>query len=215
MEPATLAAKYDAIGEKYGTRYRDPQWWADRQAALVLGWGRAIEPGDSVLEFGCADGRLLEKLAVAGCRISAVDLSGQMVSLARARLEARGLSGDLRSGNLDEHFIDQNVDCVIALMANFFYYSRDPGAALRRFYKAARKKVLVDINPRTCPIPRGMDMLKKAGFVRVSWRPFFVPQKVRVGAFGRMALSAAEAAPLLRSAVLRYKFSAVLKGEKP
>jgi len=211
---AELAAKYDAIGEKYSSRYRDPEWWSRRQAALVLRWGTPLSPGDSVFEFGCADGRLVENLAVAGCRVGAVDLSSKMISLARARLGARNLAGDLRTGPMDEHVFEAPVDAVVALMANFFDYSRDPRATLKKFHAAARKKLLVDLNPRTFSLRKGLALLREAGFARVAWRPFFVPQRVGVGPLGRAALAAAEATPVVNALLLRRKFSVVLKGEK-
>lgn len=50
----------------------------------------APKPGERVLDLGCGDGVLTEKLVQAGCLVVAVDASAEQVSAARARgLDAR------------------------------------------------------------------------------------------------------------------------------
>ena len=47
-------------------------------------------PGERVLDLGCGDGALTEKLVAAGCRVIAIDSSAEQIGAARARgLDAR------------------------------------------------------------------------------------------------------------------------------
>lgn len=51
-------------------------------------------PGERILDLGCGDGALTEKLAARGCRVIAVDASAAQVQAARARgLDARVMDG--------------------------------------------------------------------------------------------------------------------------
>jgi trans-aconitate methyltransferase len=61
------------------------------------------EKGEAVLDLGCGDGALTEKLAEAGCVVTAVDSSPEMVAAACARgLDAHGV--DARELTFDRQF---------------------------------------------------------------------------------------------------------------
>lgn len=54
-----------------------------------------VQPGERVLDLGCGDGALTEKLAAAGAVATAVDASSSMVEAAKARgLDARLTTGE-------------------------------------------------------------------------------------------------------------------------
>src|SRR6476620_3424307 len=55
----------------------------------------APRPGDRILDLGCGDGALTEKLAAAGCNVLGADASAELVNAARARgLDARLINGE-------------------------------------------------------------------------------------------------------------------------
>ena len=55
----------------------------------------AARPGEAILDLGCGDGALTEKIAATGAVMTGADASAAMVAAARARgLDVREVSGD-------------------------------------------------------------------------------------------------------------------------
>ena len=78
----------------------DPERYA-RNARFVADLGAPVvellasQPGERILDLGCGDGALTEKLVRMGCRVVGVDSSVAQIEAARARhLDARVMSGD-------------------------------------------------------------------------------------------------------------------------
>jgi|SRR5579862_4863257 len=87
-----------------------PQTWDPERYALnarfVADLGMpAVEllaprAGERILDLGCGDGALTEKLVAMGCRVTGVDASEQQIAAARARgLDARVMDGERLSFN--------------------------------------------------------------------------------------------------------------------
>jgi SAM-dependent methyltransferase len=60
---------------------------ADRRGRLFVGCGR-IGPGLNVLELGCGTGEFTRRVAPSGARVVALDLSGDLLAKARAKVGA-------------------------------------------------------------------------------------------------------------------------------
>lgn len=207
-----LVVKYDRLAATYSSRYRDPGAIAARQLALALRWGAPPPQGGRVLELGCSDGFVTAELARAGFGVTAVDLSPGMVAAARERLLRQGLAADFRVTPVEAFRPEARFDVTLGLMWTFFGYLHDPVPVLRRLADGSNK-VLVDVNPRQLSVRAAVHAMRAAGFRTVDWRPFFLPQRVRVPGALRTALEIAERIPVLRSVPLRWKFTVVLKGE--
>jgi 2-polyprenyl-3-methyl-5-hydroxy-6-metoxy-1,4-benzoquinol methylase len=98
--------------------------------ALELTADRAT--GACVLDAGCGAGPLTVALAERGHRVTAVDLSPQMVELCRSAVAARGVRGsvELACGDVLEMGLEPaSFDVVYAL--GFLQYQEDEVAALR------------------------------------------------------------------------------------
>jgi trans-aconitate methyltransferase len=88
------------------------------------------KPGESILDLGCGDGALTERLAAQGVEIEGIDVSEDMLRAARAR----GLN--VRLGDATTCTVTRPVDAVFSNAV--LHWVRDPRAAVRRI-KAALK----------------------------------------------------------------------------
>ena len=86
------------------------------------------QPGERVLDLGCGDGALTEKLVEAGCRVVAVDASPEQVQAARRR----GL--DARVADATALDFDGAFDAVFSNAV--LHWIRDPDAALAAVHRA-------------------------------------------------------------------------------
>jgi len=87
----------------------------------------AAQSGERILDLGCGDGALTEKLAALGCLVTGVDASPEQIAAARARgLDARIVDGqhlpfqnefDAVFSNAALHWM-KNADAVIAGVAS-------------------------------------------------------------------------------------------------
>lgn len=87
----------------------------------------AVQPGERVLDLGCGDGVLSEKIAGLGAMVIGVDASAEMVSAAKVRgIDARQMDGyhltfqrefDAVFSNAALHWMKQDPDAVIAGVA--------------------------------------------------------------------------------------------------
>ena len=85
-------------------------------------------PGERVLDVGCGDGALTEKLIEAGCRVVAIDASQEQVRAARGRgLDAR--VGDVTALDFEGEFDAAFSNAVL-------HWIRDPDAALAAIHRA-------------------------------------------------------------------------------
>jgi ubiquinone/menaquinone biosynthesis C-methylase UbiE len=102
-----LAPGYDAqAGGKYANAYADA-------VALARGY---LRPTDRVLDFACGTGLVTLALADAAASFFGVDISPNMIGLARAKCEARGVSNaGFSVGTLfDDSLAESSFDAVLA-----------------------------------------------------------------------------------------------------
>jgi SAM-dependent methyltransferase len=105
-------------------------------AAFVPALGAAVlelldpRPGERVLDLGCGDGALTERIATAGAEVIGVDASEEMVAAACLRgIDAR--VGDGQSLDFENEF-----DAVFSNAA--LHWMLDPAAVARGVYRALR-----------------------------------------------------------------------------
>jgi len=99
-------------------------------AGGVIEW-LAAQPGERVLDLGCGDGQLTQKLIAAGASVTGVDASADMVVAARAR----GIAADLaRAESLP--YADASFDGVFSNAA--LHWVQDQDAMMREVKRVLR-----------------------------------------------------------------------------
>ncbi len=98
-------------------QYADALAYFARRAELVVSVGPRLETGDTVLDVGCADGRLAEFLEAYGIGYQGLDTVPEMVEQARAH----GIEAEV--GDLNDYVPPEPVTATLCFRA--IYYSRD------------------------------------------------------------------------------------------
>src|SRR5215472_14183884 len=116
-------------------------WNASRyaaNAAFVPALGQPVldllqpQPGEHILDLGCGDGVLTEKLVAIGAQVVGVDSSADMVAAARRRgIDARVMDATALT-------FDQEFDAVFS-NAVLHWIKHDPDAAIASAYRALRR----------------------------------------------------------------------------
>lgn len=90
---------------------------------------------ESILEVACGTGRLMAIMESGGYRVTGLDLSPEMLALARPRVKGVLVQRDMRELEFREEF-----DAVLCMGSSFTYMSTDVDAlrALRGFYSALK-----------------------------------------------------------------------------
>ena len=184
--------------------YADGNRYLAHRADLVRTLGPPLVHGDTVLDLACGDAGLAEFLLPHGLRYVGVDASPAMVAAARRRLGDRA---SVELADLDEFRPSERVAATTVFRA--LYYARDRAALFRRVAEFTDSKLVFDLNPRRCALDDIRVELDAAGWNRLTLRPFFVPQTVRVPPPFRRALVAAETVRPVARALLRFRFTYV------
>ena len=105
-------------------------------------------PSLSILDVGCATGRLLNRLAAAGGRMLAgSDLAPRILEVARAKLMDRGVEADLRSADAESSlpWSTDSFDVVtLTGVLHHFFRPRAALAEIRRVLRPAGRLIVCD-----------------------------------------------------------------------
>jgi ubiquinone/menaquinone biosynthesis C-methylase UbiE len=107
--------------------------------------------GSDILEVGCGLGNDLSRFAVAGARVTGIDISSRAIELSRANFEQRSLSGTFTQMNGEDlQFEDDSFDfCYCHTVLQF---TPDPGAMvaeIHRVLKPGGQAIIMALNRRS------------------------------------------------------------------
>jgi SAM-dependent methyltransferase len=209
-----LVSKYDRVADGFAEQsYANLQFDMRRRFVISTTWGKTLCSGDSVLEIGCGDGYLARLFVEHGLHYRGFDISPKMVAMGQEKLRAAGLQAEFVVADVSQVSLSEPVDALVSYMGTFFFYIGDPLAVLKRFRPYIRTKVILDLNPRKTDLGAAIEIVKKAGFRNVRWRPFFVPKEKKLPVGMLETLVFCEDIPVLRRIPLRWKFNVLIKGD--
>ncbi len=122
----------------------------ERMRSTLLSWLPADLNGATVLDAGCGTGAASVELARRGARVLAIDLSAQLIELARERCPA-----DLGSGSVEFRVGDMLtsdagvVDFVVAMDSVIHYGPDDAARVLVSLARRTRRSIVCTFAPRT------------------------------------------------------------------
>lgn len=124
---------WNTIAEKYSKQpVADPEAF-DRKIAITTS---RIRPGDAVLDIGCGTGSLALRLAPSGGQIHGLDISSEMIRIAREKAEAQAVENvTFHIGTLDEDFRAFEPESLDGICAySILHLVDDLPAILARIY---------------------------------------------------------------------------------
>ncbi|GAA2288505.1 hypothetical protein GCM10010145_68370 [Streptomyces ruber] len=118
-EKATVKSVYQQVANEYDERIpglgpSDDMFTQSERDFLI----EAIRSGEKVLDIGCGTGRFTVPMAEKGAEVSGLDISRPMLDVASRKLAERGLTADLREGDMARlPFPDASFDTVTSMLA--------------------------------------------------------------------------------------------------
>ncbi|MDG4646922.1 magnesium protoporphyrin IX methyltransferase [Roseibacterium sp. SDUM158017] len=121
----------------------------DRMRAIMLSRLDEDLSGTRVLDAGCGTGAMTEELARRGADVVAVDISPQLVGIARRRVpEALQHRVDFRSGDMLSADLGR-FDHVVAMDSMIYYEADDLGRAIANLARRVSGSIVFTVAPRT------------------------------------------------------------------
>jgi len=122
----------------------------DRMRALMLSWLPPDLQQARVLDAGCGTGAFSIELARRGAEVIGIDVSANLVEIARDRTPSSLGGGiiDFRVGDMLDHGCGE-VDHVVAMDSLIHYETPDTVAALVRLARQTRRSIIMTLAPRT------------------------------------------------------------------
>lgn len=147
----------------------------DRMRAILLSQMPRDLTGLRILDAGCGTGALAVEMASRGAEVVAIDISPQLIDIARRRAP-EGVAIDWRAGDMLDPSLGQ-FDHVTAMDSLIYYSEADLAAALDALASRVSGSILFTVAPRT-PLLMTMWNAGKL-FPKADRAPTMVPQSAK------------------------------------
>jgi 2-polyprenyl-6-hydroxyphenyl methylase/3-demethylubiquinone-9 3-methyltransferase len=167
--------KLNPVRLKYIRDQIDQHWQVDEHSRTPL-------EGRSALDVGCGAGLLVEPLARLGAKVTAVDASAELISVARSHAAAMRLEIDYRAGAVEE--LKGSFDLITCM--EVIEHVADPAAFLRALaQRLAPGGLLILSTPNATSWSRLMMITIGEGLGRIpkgthDFDKFITPQRMKL-----------------------------------
>jgi magnesium-protoporphyrin O-methyltransferase len=121
----------------------------DRMRALMLSRLPQDLRGARVLDAGCGTGAMATELAQRGARVTAVDISPQLIDIAKRRLHpALQDQVDFQSGDMSDPALGR-FDFTLAMDSLIYYRDADIGRVIGNLASRTSQSIVFTVAPRT------------------------------------------------------------------
>jgi 2-polyprenyl-3-methyl-5-hydroxy-6-metoxy-1,4-benzoquinol methylase len=120
-----------------------------------------LEPGARVLDAPCGHGRIANRLALAGARVTGVDITEPFLEIARDQATEWGVDVDYRAGDLRELGFDGEFDVVLNWFTSFGYWDDDVNRRVLEGFAQALVpggRLVMEMNHRDSLLRRMLDV---------------------------------------------------------
>ncbi len=131
---STNAAFWDGLAEQYSKKPVDNPDAFERKIAITKS---RMSPDDVVLDIGCGTGSLALILAPSAARVHGLDISGEMIRIARDKASNQSIDNvNFHVGPFDDSFTVFEPESLDGLCAySILHLVEDRAAALDRIYR--------------------------------------------------------------------------------
>ena len=148
----------------------------DRMRALMLSRLPQELRGARVLDAGCGTGAMATELAQRGAQVAAVDISPQLIDIARRRLHpALATQVDFHVGDMSDPALG-TFDFALAMDSLIYYRDTDIGRVIGNLAARTSQSIVFTVAPRT-PFLMAFFTVGKL-FPRSDRSPTMIPQDV-------------------------------------
>lgn len=121
----------------------------DRMRALMLSRLPQDLRGARVLDAGCGTGAMAAELALRGAQVTAVDISPQLIDIAKRRLHpALADQVDFRAGDMSDPALGR-FDYALAMDSLIYYRDADIGRVIGNLAARTAQGIVFTVAPRT------------------------------------------------------------------
>ncbi len=127
---------YDRVASRYAEHFFDELRQKPLDRALLAAFAERVGPGAPVADAGCGPGQIARDLDARGLKVMGIDLSGEMIALARSLTP----SVDFRVGNLLALDLpDGSLAGITAFYAIVHFEPAELVVVFREFFRVLRQ----------------------------------------------------------------------------